>query len=72
MMTFISPRLRVPLVYALIGAVFAAAWAVRGGRTWWISILVGIVAIIRIVGTYVGAAGTPTLARWLGHVPMSG
>jgi hypothetical protein len=29
MMTFIRPRLRKPLVYALAGTPFAGAWAVR-------------------------------------------
>ena len=30
MMTFIRPRLRKPLVYALAGTALAVVWAVRG------------------------------------------
>ena len=39
MMTFIPPRLRKPAGIALAGVVFAAAWLVRGGPLWWVSIL---------------------------------
>jgi hypothetical protein len=42
MKTFIPARLRVPLAYALGGAIFAAAWAVRGGAAWWLSIVVAV------------------------------
>ena len=31
-MTFIRPRLRKPLVYALAGTALAVAWAVRGSH----------------------------------------
>jgi hypothetical protein len=38
MMTLIPPRLRKPAGIALAGLVFAAAWLVRGGPLWWLSI----------------------------------
>jgi|SRR5215472_4418566 len=47
MMTFIPPRVRKPAIYALAGALFAAAWLVRGGNLWWVS-------IFALVGTTVG------------------
>jgi hypothetical protein len=37
-MTFIPPRLRKPAGAALAGVLFAAAWLVRGGPLWWVSI----------------------------------
>jgi len=48
MMTFIPPRLRKPAIYALAGVLFAAAWLVRGGPLWWVSIMA-------VLGTAVGA-----------------
>ncbi len=39
MTTFISPRLRKPVLTALAGAAFAAAWLIRGGPLWWVAIL---------------------------------
>jgi hypothetical protein len=53
MITFIPPRLRVPLVYGVATVLFAAAWLARGGRTWWVSILVVVTWGIRIVAVYV-------------------
>src|SRR5262249_14889104 len=38
-MAFIRPRLRKPLRNALAGTVFAAAWALRGGNAWQLSIV---------------------------------
>ena len=38
MMTFIPLRLRKPAETALGGVLFSAAWLVRGGPLWWISI----------------------------------
>jgi hypothetical protein len=52
MMTFISPRLRKPLAIALAGLVFAAAWLVRGGPLWWVSIMAVILAAVRAVSWY--------------------
>ena len=47
MITFIPPRLRKPAVYALGGLLFAAAWLVRGGPLWWVSIM----AVIATTGS---------------------
>lgn len=59
MTTFIPPRLRKPAGIALAGAVFAAAWLVRGGPLWWVSILVVILAAARAVSWYrLGGADT--------------
>ena len=52
MMTFISPRLRKPAGIALAGVLFAAAWLVRGGPLWWVSILAVIAAAVRAVSWY--------------------
>jgi hypothetical protein len=52
MMTFIPPRLRKPAGIALAGAVFAAAWLVRSGPLWWVSILAVILAAARAVSWY--------------------
>ena len=52
MMTFIPPRLRKPAGIALAGAVFAAAWLVRGGPLWWVSIMAMIAAAVRAVSWY--------------------
>ena len=43
MMSFIRPRWRKPAWTVLAGAVFAAAWAIRGGQHWWL--WVSLVAI---------------------------
>jgi hypothetical protein len=56
MMTFIPPRLRKPAIYALAGVLFAAAWLVRGGNLWWVSIMAligtaaGVVRMYRLGG----------------------
>ena len=55
MMTFVPPRLRKPAMYALAGVLFAAAWLVRGGPLWWVS----IVAVI-------GTAAVVVRLYWLG------
>ena len=52
MMSFISPRLRKPVWIAAAGAVFAAAWLVRGGPLWWVSIPVVIATAARAVSWY--------------------
>ena len=52
MMRFIPPRLRKPAAIALAGVLFAAAWLVRGGPLWWISILAVIMAAARAVYLY--------------------
>jgi hypothetical protein len=48
MMTFTPPRLRKPAIYAMAGVLFAAAWLVRGGPLWWVSIMA-------VIGTAAGA-----------------
>ena len=52
MRPFLSPRLRKPAASALAGAVFAAAWLVRGGPLWWVSILAVILAAGRAIYLY--------------------
>ena len=64
MMTFIPARLRVPAVYALAGVLFAAAWLVRGGRLWWVSIMAVILTAILVVRLYrLGGTDTEEGAR---------
>ena len=41
MITFIPPRLRKPVVYALAGLLLAAAWLARGGPLWWAAVKIG-------------------------------
>src|SRR5258708_4303575 len=55
MMALIRPRLRKPLGNLLAGTVFAAAWAVRGGPSWFLSIVIEISVLIRAVTLYVRA-----------------
>ena len=52
MTTFIRPRLRKPAGTALAGLLFAAAWLVRGGPLWWVSILSLIATAVRVVALY--------------------
>jgi len=52
MTTFIRPRLRKPAWIALAGVLFAAAWLVRGGPLWWVSILAVIAAGARAISLY--------------------
>ena len=55
MMAFIRPRLRKPLAIALAGTVFAAAWALRGGHAWWLSVAIEVTVLVTAVTTYVRA-----------------
>ncbi|MGO9500696.1 MAG: hypothetical protein ACLPUO_03710 [Streptosporangiaceae bacterium] len=52
MMTFIPPRLRVPVRVAVAGTVLAAAWAVRGGPASWLSIVIEVGVVGRVVAVY--------------------
>lgn len=53
MISFIPPRLRKPLGYALAAAVYAAAWALRGGDGWWWSIVIIVSWTPWVIGVYV-------------------
>jgi len=55
MTAFIRPRLRKPLGIALAGTVFAAAWALRGGNAWWLSVAVEVTVLVGAVTFYVRA-----------------
>ena len=55
MMAFIRPRLRRPLGSALAGTVFAAAWALRGGHAWWLSVAIEVTVLVSAITTYVRA-----------------
>jgi cell division protein FtsW (lipid II flippase) len=52
MTTLMRPRLRKPALTALAGLVFAAAWLVRGGPLWWVSILAVIATAARVISLY--------------------
>ncbi|HUB40937.1 MAG TPA: hypothetical protein VMA72_18970 [Streptosporangiaceae bacterium] len=59
MTTFIRPRLRKPAGIAVAGVLFAAAWLVRGGPLWWVSILAVIMTAVRVIRLYqMGAKDT--------------
>jgi hypothetical protein len=62
MMTFIKPRLRKPLGWAVAGTILAAAWLVFGGHYgWMLAIVVEITMLVRAVVIYVyGAEDTDT------------
>jgi hypothetical protein len=55
MMTFIRPRLRRPVRDLLAGTVFAAAWLVRGGPAWFLSIVIEVSVIVHAITMYVRA-----------------
>jgi membrane protein implicated in regulation of membrane protease activity len=50
--TFISPRLQKPLWSGIAGLAFAAAWLVRGGPLWWVSIVAVIATAVRVISVY--------------------
>jgi hypothetical protein len=54
-MAFIRPRLRKPLGFALAGTVFAAAWALRGGHAWWLSVPMEVTVLVNAITMYVRA-----------------
>src|SRR6185437_4598227 len=63
-MTFISPRLRKPAMYALAGLLFAGAWLLHGGRLWWVSIPAVILTAYHVVRLYrLGGTDTDEGAR---------
>jgi len=51
----VPPRLRKPAWIAVAGVLFAAAWLVRGGPLWWVSIPALIAAPARAAYLYWGA-----------------
>jgi hypothetical protein len=55
MTAFIRPRLRKPLGMALAGTVFAAAWALRGGNAWWLSVVIEVTVLASAISFYVRA-----------------
>jgi hypothetical protein len=52
MMAFIRPRLRKPLGIALAGTVFAAAWALRGGHAWQLSVAIEVTVLVSAITFY--------------------
>src|ERR1700749_4237516 len=52
MTPFIPPGMRKPAVFSLAGALFAAAWLIRGGPLWWVSIMTVIVTAVRVIAFY--------------------
>ena len=55
MTAFIRPRLRKPVGIALAGTVFAAAWALRGGHAWQLSVAMEVTVLVSAITTYVRA-----------------
>jgi hypothetical protein len=55
MMALIRPRLRKPLGIALAGTVFAAAWALRGGHAWQLSVAMEVTVLVSAITTYLRA-----------------
>jgi hypothetical protein len=69
MMAFISPRLRKPLGYVIAGTLFAAAWVIRGGPSWWLSIVIEVTVLARAIALYVGAGRDTDEGALLGSRP---
>ena len=70
MRSFIKPRWRKPAWTLAAGAVFAAAWAIRGGRNWWLFVvLVAIAAAGRAFATYMWAGEDDDLGALSGSRP---
>jgi hypothetical protein len=64
MMTSIPPRLRKPAGAALAGLLFTAAWLVRGGPLWWVSISAVILTAACVARLYwLGGKDTDDGAR---------
>jgi predicted membrane channel-forming protein YqfA (hemolysin III family) len=57
MMRFIRPRLRKPLLRGIAGMGLAGAWAIGGGHSRWLAIVIAIAAVGHAVAWYV----------WAGH-----
>ena len=55
MMAFIRPRLRKPLGIALAGTVVAAAWALRGGGAWQLSVAMEVTVLAAAIASYLRA-----------------
>jgi len=53
MRTSIPPRLRKPLGLWLAGTVFAAAWLIRGGPSWFLAIVIEVTVLARAIATYI-------------------
>ncbi|MBV9092989.1 MAG: hypothetical protein JO132_03780 [Streptosporangiaceae bacterium] len=67
MMTFISPRLRKPAWTVLAGAVFAAAWVIRGGPQWWLWVsLVAVATAARAFAFWAWAGEDSDVAALVG------
>ncbi len=71
MTTFIRPRLRKPAGIALAGLLFAAAWLVRGGPLWWVSILAAITTAVRVLSWYRMSAKDTDEGALAAHVQTS-
>ena len=72
MMAFIRPRLRKPLGIALAGTVFAAAWALRGGDAWQLSVAMVVTVLAARSPPTCGPGKTTTTVRWPVPAPTSG
>ena len=64
--SFISPRLRKPLGRGLAGLVLAGAWAIGGGRSQWLAIVIAVVSLGYAVAWYVWAGQDTDEAALLG------
>jgi hypothetical protein len=52
MRSFLAPRLRKPVIRGLAGSLLAAAFAVRGGHTWFYSVVIEVTVIGYAVSVY--------------------
>lgn len=70
MRSFIRPRWRKPAWTVLAGAVFAAAWVIRGGPHWWLWVsLVAIAAAGRAFGFWAWAGEDDDVGALSGSRP---
>lgn len=64
MLRLIPRRLRKPAMYALAGILFTAAWLVRGGPLWWVSINAVVLTVAVVARVYwLGGKDTDEGAR---------
>ncbi len=52
MTAFIRPRLQKPVGYALAGTALAVAWGVRGGPSWFLSMVIEVGVLVFAITTY--------------------
>jgi hypothetical protein len=66
MTTIIPTRLRMPLLTAVFGLAFSAAWLARGGKLSWIAIPAAAATVIRVIAVWREGRGDSDLGALAG------